>query len=503
VPFEVRVGPRGPLPLWDGRQLASAYNPAQEARVWIEKLSSPPGTMVFFAGDPFALAACEWEKRGGKAVVLFPGSDSRSWSSPSIEAWAPEDGPLEDFLQVVFDKWGAEAVAWEVWPAFERLAPELALDWGRRFRDFYRTVQGSLLTQRKFGPRFWRNAVRNAIEWNQPVSLTAGNRPLVIAASGPSLDDGLEVLTRHRKLFDLWALPSSFETLLRRGLVPDAGIATDGGFYAKEHLQRLAGSGVPVLAGLASAPDPVLARRPCLFFSQGMPVEQALLEELTPSFAEVPSQGTVAVTALRLALEATTGPVFIAGLDLAFRDLRGHTSPHTVDRKVDSLHGRLAPAEGLWAQRTFEQATIVQEGIRTSPALLTYAGWFRTRARFSRPVYRISPSSLRWSTMAEVDWGQAQTLWENHPGRHSVRIGQIPAWPDRQARRLAVLGVLETLKRRAESASDHDWTIEASRTSVPEALQEELRSRRRGEHPAQPLEAALVQFLEELRGEVR
>ena len=73
------------------------------------------------------------------------------------------------------------------------------------------------------------------------------------------------------------------------------------------------------------APDPVLKNRACLFFSQGMPVEQALLSAMGPRYPEVPSQGTVAVTALRLALEATTGPVLIAGLDLAFRDLRGHT----------------------------------------------------------------------------------------------------------------------------------------------------------------------------------
>jgi hypothetical protein len=499
VSFEVGTGPRGPAPTWNGRRLTSAYDPAREAQSWADGLTIAAGALVFVAGDPLGWAAQALEKRGAKAVSLLPGSGARPWIDPALQAWSPQDGPLEAFLEEVFDRWGPEAVVWEVWPAFERLAPEVALDWGRRFRDFYRTVQGSWLTQNRFGRRFWRNSVRNTLDWDHPIRLTAGNRPVVIAASGPSLDDGLAFLTRGRHRFDLWALPSSFETLIRRGLVPDAGVATDGGFYAREHLQRLAGTEVPMLAALSSAPDPVLAARPCLFFSQGMPVEQALLTALMPSFPEVPSQGTVAVTALRLALEATTGPVFIAGLDLAFRDLRGHTSPHTVDRRFETLQDRLAPEESLWAQRLFDQATVVHEGVRTSPALLTYAGWFRTRARFSRPVFRIAPSPLRWGTMTEVGWPQAEALWNGHPGQRAGVWTTPSSWPDRSARRRAVLKSLDDLAARAEAPGRNGpWLTEAAKTAVPEALREDFRILRRGGE-ALGAQAALRSFLEELR----
>ena len=480
-----------------GRQLNSTYDPAREIRSWSENLGVAPGSLVFIAGDPLGAAATALEALGLKPVALLPGAAARPWVPASIDAWAPEDGPLETFLLDVFDRWGADAVAWQVWPAFERLAPEIALDWGRRFRDCYRTAQGSLLTQSHFGKRFWHNAVRNSLDWQHPVQRVPGNRPLVIAASGPSLDDGLAHLARSRKKFELWALPSSFETLVRRGLIPDAGVATDGGFYAREHLHRLAGTATPVLAALGSAPDPVLARRPCLFFSQGMPVEQALLGVLTGEYIEVPSQGTVAVTAIRLALEATTGPVFIAGLDLAFRDLRGHTSPHTVDRRLETLHRRLAPIEGLWADRLFEQATIVQETTRTSPALVTYAGWFRSRARFSRPVFRIAPSPIRWDTMTEVGWDAAETLWnqqEQEGGRWVASQALEPT-----ARRQKVHSALEAFLARVNTVSATDpWLVEAAKTAVPEALRNDFRARRQGQ-PAHDAKAALRQFLEELR----
>jgi hypothetical protein len=501
MPLEIRRGSRGLSALWDGRQLTSAYDPAREARVWAESLSAEPGSLVFVAGDPWGLASQALGSRGIRAIALLPGPEALPWVPGGVEAWAPGETPLEEFLQEVFETTGPEGVVWEIWPAFERQAGEVALDWSRRFRDLFRTVQGSWLTYRRFGPRFWTNAVRNFVGWDHPVRQRPGDRPVVIAASGPSLDDGLGVLTRHRNQFDLWALPSSFETLVRRGLVPDAGVATDGGFYAREHLHRLAGTGVPILAALGSAPDSVLSASPCWFFSQSVPVERELLGLRGP-VPEVPSQGTVAVTALRLALEATTGPVFIAGLDLSFRDYRGHTSPHTVDRRLEARHGRMAPLEGLWAERLFDQAPLVHEGARTSPALLTYALWFQSRARFRRPVYRIAPSALRWSTMTEVGWEEAVGLWGRSDGTRSVgwEPVQTPARKDRIRAADRALGALSERVARTDPADP--WLVELARTAVPQALAEDLRARRRGQ-VSTPIGPALVRFLAELRDGLR
>jgi len=420
-----------------------------------------------------------------------------------VEAWAPGESTLEAFLQDLFDSTGPDAVVWEVWPAFERWAPEVVLDWSSRFRDHFRTVQGSWLTNRRMGPRFWRNAVRNLMDWERPVRLVPGNKPIVIAASGPSLDDGIALLEQNRGRFDLWALPSSFETLVQRGLLPDAGIATDGGFYAREHLQRLAATRVAVMAALGSAPDPVLKNRPCLFFSQGLAIERDLLEAWGSPFLEVPSQGTVAVTALRLALEATSGPVFIAGLDLAFRDLRGHTSPHTVDRRFAALNHRLCPAEGQWADRLFAQATVVQNGVRTSPALVTYAGWFRSRAQFARPVYRIAASAVHWDSMTEVSWDQAPSLWKNQSGQQPSRWVEAPRVPA-DLRRQLLWEALNRMKARVSQAEENDpWLTTAARTAVPEALAAHFRATRRGGSEVARVRADFLAFLRELQEPLR
>jgi hypothetical protein len=450
--------------------------------------------LVFVAGDPWGLACQALAQRGIKAIALLPGAEALAQVPDGVEAWGG-DQPLEGFLESVFDTQSPEGVVWEVWPAFERQAPALVRDWSMRFRNVFRAVQGSWLTQRRFGARFWTNTLRNFLDWDQPARLIPGSRPLVIAASGPSLDDGLAALARNRDQFDLWALPSSFETLVRRGLGPDAGVATDGGFYAREHLHRLANTEVPLLAALSSAPDRVLRNRKCWFFGQGFALESALAEALGLSLPQVPSQGTVAVTALRLALEATTGPVFIAGLDLCYRDLRGHTSPHTVDRKLGALHHRLTPGESQWASRLYEQATVVSEGVKTSPALLTYALWFQTRARFSRPVYRIAPSPVHWDAMTEVSWTRAEALWRSSPPGRAIGWEGYPAWPNRQARQVAALRALDSLADRALRAQPNDeWLIQAARTAVPGALADDFRSRRAG-RPSSGVPVALADFL--------
>lgn len=495
--FKLVATDRGLSALWKDKLLSSAYAAEREAQAWADRVPAKTGALVFVAGDPWGLASAALVGRGIRAIALVPGPAALTHVPPAVEAWSPGETSLEAFLQAVFDTTSPEGVVWEVWPAFERLAPELSLDWSQRFRDLFRTIQGTWLTQRRFGSRLWTNAVRNFLDWDHPVRLIPGSRPLVIAASGPSLDDGLDLLAQHRGQFDLWALPSSFETLVRRGLVPDVGVTTDAGFYAREHLHRLAGTSVPLLAALSSAPDLCLSRRPCLFFGQGLAVESALAQTTELPLPLVPSQGTVAITALHLALEATTGPVMIAGLDLCFRDLRGHTSPHTVDRRLEANHHRLVPGETQWASRLFEQATVMQDGERTSPALLTYARWLATRARFSRPVYRIAPSALRWPTMTEISWDQATSLWTQTGRAIGLTTGSL--WPSRADRRQLLTRALDAVATKAiASMADDPWLIEVARTAVPEALADDFRARRRGE-PATLVPAAFAEFVTELK----
>lgn len=499
--LEVREGSRGPLVLWNQKQLNSAYNAQKEAESWVRDRPKNPGTLVLVSGDVLGLAGQCWQSYGCRAVALVPGAETLDWIPEGIRVWYPTLGRLDVFLRGLWEEWGLEAVQWEVWPAWERNAPEVAADWNHQFRDAYRAAQGSWLTQQYFGRRFWRNSLRNLLDWQTPGRLRTGNRPILVAASGPSLDRGWTYLESYREAFELWALPSSFAALSQRGIRADLAIATDGGFWARDHLQRLAGTKTPVVAGLSSAPDPELSHRPCLFFDQGMFHEGPLLETfLDNTGLKIPSQGTVAITAIRLALASTTGPVAVAGLDLCFEDLRGHATPHSVERRIEDSTNRLAPSESAWAQRTWSQAPLTWEGARTSSAMVTYALWLRSQLRLPRTPIRLEPSAIRWSTMEESTWEPTMQAWtrrnENSPATF-VPDQEIP----KQLRRQRLAEGLQRLRQSIERmAPNSPEILEAAKTAIPEAWKTVAQARRRG-IPFEDLRIDLKRWVDELEQE--
>jgi len=497
--FRKEEGTRGPRYLVNGKSLVSVYDPEKEARQWAASITSGPEALVFLVGEPTGLAARELALQSGCRVVrLVPhascltGQD-RSW------CWVPEDSDLGRFLSDVLERCGPAQVQWHLWPAFERAAPQEAGEWTRVFRDTYRIAQGSWLTTKHSGRRWWRNSLRNFVGWEHPVDLQPGSRPIVVAASGPSLDAGWQVLAQERARFDLWALPSSISALRVRGLTPDVVVTTDGGYWAAEHLHRLNGAPTTVLSALSGAADAVLERSPTWFFGQGLPWENELLATLPFPAAVVPSQGTVAVTALNLALAATSGAVFVAGLDLAWTDFRAHVSGHTVDRRLAPVAGRYTPWEGLLAQRCFEQATIsLGSGERTSAAMKTYALWLGTATRFSRLVHRVAPGSVRVAGMADVSWHELANhlrAASGQPVRSIARDGRT--WPDRNRRRELAAAALESVGQRA---LDANWSWETWMKWSLAVVPDEVQLAQRSPTPArvEAVRDGLVAFLREL-----
>ncbi len=477
--FRKEEGPRGPRYLVNGKTLVSAYDPAKEAREWAADKTADATSLVFLVGEPLGLAASALSGLTGCQVIrLLPHGDCPG-ANDSAGCWWPGSTRLGDFLRQLFDRFGPAQVQWLVWPAFERAAPEEARNWTLEFRDAYRIAQGSWLTVRHSGRQWWRNTLRNFVGWERPCTLSLGNRPIVLAASGPSLDEGWVILAQHRHLFDLWALPSSFSALKLRGLVPDVAVATDGGFWAREHLHQLAGVPTVFFSALSGAPDEVLERAPTRFFGQGLPWESALLATLPGGPFVVPSQGTVAVTALNLALAATTGAVYVAGLDLAWRDYRGHVSGHTVERRLVPDVGRLTPWESLLAERCFLQAPVtLSPGVRTSAGMRTYALWLGSQQRFARPVVRVAPSPVVLPGMPGVSWSELDELLRGSSGRPvAMTAAETGLWPDRKAREQRVAEVLNALRARTHAKS---WTeselMDWASTVVPDEVQRWQRS---------------------------
>jgi hypothetical protein len=184
-----------------------------------------------------------------------------------------------------------------------------------------------------------------------------------------------------------------------------------------------------------------------LLICQDAPYEEALLAAAGYPAVKVPPQGTVAATALDMALRSTCCPVVWAGLDLCYLDLRGHARPSFFDRFMLARARRTAPLEHQAFALAQEQAPkrLAGNRARSGLALETYAGWFAALpANKSERLYRLNPSPVELQGLSKLDnSGLARLLQGGAAGGPPLRTSRHPDYPDHRARRRLALALLE------------------------------------------------------------
>ncbi|MDC7124641.1 MAG: hypothetical protein PQJ46_03690, partial [Spirochaetales bacterium] len=112
-------------------------------------------------------------------------------------------------------------------------------------------------------------------------------------------------------------------------------------------------------------------------------LEESLIQNKNALF-NLPSNGTVAGSALFSALMLTSGPVFLSGLDFSFIDCLSHVRPHSFDILLEQRADRINPVKNIYFNRNIfpsERFTGSKHNRRTSYALKTYGGWFASISR--------------------------------------------------------------------------------------------------------------------------
>jgi hypothetical protein len=119
-------------------------------------------------------------------------------------------------------------------------------------------------------------------------------------------------------------------------------------------------------------------------------------------FLVLPQRGTVSATALDLAFALTRGPVYVAGLDLADRDVISHASPHAFEPVLLSRNNRFAPYyHEAYARQRPNLGT-------DSDAYAVYASWFQNNlAKYAARLIALGDShplfaDMRSETIAET-----------------------------------------------------------------------------------------------------
>jgi hypothetical protein len=496
----------------DGVAMHSPYDPAREADRFVrETLGSDLPATIIVLGECVGHVAQALERLLPGAVVIaavYSEELTRAAQLPGVLAWHPGSPvTFADFLRVHLDELQIGGLRVLEWPPAARAFPEAAREAREALRQVVQELNGSFVTTVAAGRIWLRNSFANFLNVGPVLagSLCPPGRPVVIAAPGPSLEESAPLLAAHRAQYELWALPSSCPFLRETGLRPDLVVMTDPGFYSMHHLQ-FAPPPCPLAMPLSAArgswslpAGPGTRGVPVFLLEQPVLFEKALLEAAGMSAPVIPPHGTVAATAIDLALSSTDGPVIVAGLDMGGQDLLWHARPNAFDRLLHLQSSRLCPHTSL----TFHRAAALGSaedarapGLRVTPALRTYAGWFDAGTQtWPGRMYRLLPSAVAIRSMSSLDARGLRELFHGLPA--TARAGSLapnPDFPAGDARRRIVVRlrkswIAEITAARESLAHADAWTdlsrfpraLTLAHFIVPRRLVDALKKSRMGQ----------------------
>jgi hypothetical protein len=364
--------------------LHSRYNPAGEAERYINSLPLREGLLFLILIEPglgylipllrkrfplvpiISLHVSDFFAEGnapppGAVWGKTPHARAPETLRPDA-AWNPGTGiALGRFLEEHIPDVEAAAIGLVEW------RPSLAVYGERYLRLLSETVEfikrgdANKRTLRGFGRRWFRNVFKNIRLLKRVLRYSPGTLPLI--------REGRE----KGPLFVL-AVSSSAPALFAGGALPDLVVSTDGGGWALFHLYETLrampqGKIRGFAAGLSAALPSQYGEIPWLPISDGTAWQNLVLKSLHIPFIALPQRGTVTASALDLAFLLTGGKIFIAGMDLAPRDIRTHARPYGLDRFMEEGASRFAPV--------YSQSYARSAAMSASGSYAIYAAWFK------------------------------------------------------------------------------------------------------------------------------
>jgi hypothetical protein len=287
-------------------------------------------------------------------------------------------------------------------------------------------------TLRRFGKRWVRNLSRNmsAIRDLPGISRFAGLAsgdfpggsaaplPVFLAAAGPSLDHAAPLLAHIRCRCVVVAVDTSLRFLQKHGVEADFTLVVDPQFWNSRHLDRCGGNSRLIIE---SAVYPPVARLPWkgVYLCGSLFPLGSFIEQRVDPKGTLGAGGSVATTAWDFARILGARDIWIAGLDLAFPELKTHFRGALFEDRSLSESGRRNPAE-TWLVRAlrdglpFPALSGAGGQVLTDRRLSLYAAWFESRFRQFPQVRsrRIFPAGLAIPGLEPAESGDLLALPE-------------------------------------------------------------------------------------------
>ena len=194
--------------------------------------------------------------------------------------------------------------------------------------------------------------------------------PVVICASGPSLEQSISIIKQYRNKVFILCLSSALSVLIKHSIIPDLLLSTDGGYWAGEHLKYLKQNpGIPLAAPCeAFIPKEILQNNPILALRYND--DNSFICSSIFVLSKIPFQNalrnpTVSGTGLFLAKNITSNNIFFCGLDLSSSNSFQHSQPNELEK--NNL---------IFDTRIKSKQTRINRSRFNSDSLAIYRNWF-------------------------------------------------------------------------------------------------------------------------------
>ncbi|MCR5612470.1 6-hydroxymethylpterin diphosphokinase MptE-like protein [Treponema sp.] len=380
---------------YNGLYLHSSYNPENESQRFVQslKIDYTPESIVVI--EP-ALAYCAKDLRArfpevklyairfAKEFNAASASYAASASCATFEKEFLFDSPNALSLEL-FNTLGEEGLLnsfFVSWPPSAKAFAQKDAECWNVISSVVKNAQSILATRQYFAKRWIKNQFNFFNSIYKTALLNKIDMPVLICASGPSLKTSIPFIKKMQEQFFIIACSSSLKPLLYNKIKPDLCISTDGGYWAKKHLECLMqNTDIPLCIPSESCVSKKILRKNTIIpLAYGDNADNLIFEKFSIPYLYAKRNGTISGTAVELAQSITDKNIFFCGLDMESTKGFVHTQPNELENINSLIDTKLTPRE----KRIFIQG-------RDSSQLEIYRNWFiENSERLSKRLYRLS-----------------------------------------------------------------------------------------------------------------
>lgn len=376
----------------DNKYLHSSFNPISEAEKFVLTINcdfNPSNIIITGPGISYIADFLREKFPTSKLIAIQYNSAFNEFNSKwdntiTINSNTSIESLAEQIFSYIGDEDAFSTLSISYKPSETLFQNEYLLTW-KGIKAFLEKAEQVISTRVFFNKKWTKNIITFFSLVKNFSTIEKINGPIIITASGTSLNNSLSYLKKYRNNYTLVALSSSISYLLQNSLKPDFCISTDGGYWANYHLRALLqNKDIPlVITPESSCPKKILSNGKIIPLSYTDSISDDIFSFMNINCLKGKRNGTVSGTAVELCLSLTKDNVYFCGLELDKTIGFSHSQPNELEKSSQVKDSRIKTLNTRITPNSFNQNNI-----------LLYRNWFETRnSLFYKRVFRLITKS--------------------------------------------------------------------------------------------------------------